>query len=207
MASYDNQGPSEINPRPIRVIQTMGESTFIDWIWFGCFAVFALPFLVWKIIPEPAFATGIWEYVIRIVYVSPFLIAGAVMGFVQSRTKGKLRWRLVRGLKFTFGRKVFTPLENTWLYQIKEIKNNHLHYSAFDNEGVVSVYRLEGFDPTLLSGQQIEGIVRNLTNFFGVNIRFKLISTRVNYTIPAKKVANQEDSMVWTLPVIDMKIE
>jgi hypothetical protein len=79
------------------------------------------------------------------------------------------------------------------LYQIKEIKNNHLHYSAFDNEGVVSVYRLEGFDPTLLSGQQIEGIVSNLTNFFGVNIRFKLISTRVNYTIPAKKIANQED--------------
>jgi hypothetical protein len=79
------------------------------------------------------------------------------------------------------------------LYQIKEIKNNHLHYSAFDNEGVISVYRLEGFDPSLLSGAQVENIVNNLTNFFGVNIRFKLISTRVNYTIPAKKIANQED--------------
>jgi hypothetical protein len=52
---------------------------------------------------------------------------------------------------------------------------------------------LEGFDPSLLSGPQIENIVNNLTNFFGVNIRFKLFSTRVNYHIPAKKIANQQD--------------
>jgi hypothetical protein len=75
------------------------------------------------------------------------------------------------------------------LYELKECKDNHVHYMSVGNEGVMSFYRIEGFDPTLLSPTQVQEIVQNLTNFFSGNIRFKIIAARISYTIPPKKIA------------------
>jgi hypothetical protein len=47
----------------------------------------------------------------------------------------------------------------------------------------------------LLSESQIQNIVDNLTNFFSANIRFKLVSARITYTIPAKKFPIDEEKI------------
>jgi hypothetical protein len=84
-------------------------------------------------------------------------------------------------------------LELKQIYEIKEVKDNHLHYNSLSNEGVISVYRIEGFDPTLLTPAQISNIVGDLTQFFSVNLRFKIVSTRINYVIPAKDIPLKKD--------------
>jgi hypothetical protein len=81
----------------------------------------------------------------------------------------------------------------TQLYAIKETRDNHVHYRESTNEGVLSFYRIEGFDPSLLSNAQIQGIIENLTSFFSANLRFKIVSSRIAYTIPAKKMALEDD--------------
>jgi hypothetical protein len=79
------------------------------------------------------------------------------------------------------------------LYCIKETRENHVHYKNFDIDGVFSVYRIEGYDPSLLEQSRFADITENLANFFGINIRFKLLSLRVSFAIPEKTIKNQKD--------------
>jgi hypothetical protein len=79
------------------------------------------------------------------------------------------------------------------LYSIKETRENHVHYKSADLDGVFSIYRIEGYDPSLLERSSFAGITENLANFFGINIRFKLVSLRVSFAIPEKEIKNQLD--------------
>jgi hypothetical protein len=92
-------------------------------------------------------------------------------------------------MSHVFKRKTVSPIEMTQLYAIKEIKENHIHYKSAGNEGVISIFRIEGYDPSLLEKAQIQGLVEDFTSFFGINSRFKLVSMRIAYTIPPKNIA------------------
>jgi hypothetical protein len=79
------------------------------------------------------------------------------------------------------------------LYAIKETKDNHIHYKTSVTEGVVSCFRIEGFDPSLLEPGQVANLIDSLGTFFSVNIRFKILSMRVTYKVPPKKMALELD--------------
>jgi hypothetical protein len=88
---------------------------------------------------------------------------------------------------------MFKKEEEKQMFDFKEVKQNHLHYKSMGNEGVVSIYRLDGFDPSLLEDAQMSSLLDNFTQLFSVNLRFKIFSTKITYTIPMKKINNTVD--------------
>jgi len=175
--------PMDINPKPVRVVENMGDKSIVDYLWFICFCILAFPLIF---IQFPWSFSPLVSLIVHLLIMSPIVIIGACLAFMQSKTRGKLRWRLGRAIKFMFQNKSFNKIQISQLYSIKETKDNHVHYKNIYSEGVVSIHRIEGFDPSLLSDTQLQSLCIDLQKFFSANIRIKIYSSRISYTIPPK---------------------
>jgi hypothetical protein len=141
-------------------------------------------------IPQAVFSSSDsnMQQILGFVFCLPIVGVGALLAFIQSSANGKLRTRVARSLRFLFTKKMFQPEELVNLYAIKETRENHVHYRSEGSEGVFSVYRINGYDPSLLEEAKFQSLIESLTQFFSVNIRFKLYSTRVAFHIPPKDI-------------------
>lgn len=199
MFQNDSGGISELNPQPIRVIQTMGDVTFKDWAIFLVGMLIAIIFLFlfqdWEVAQKivPDLETEQIYLIIHICLVLPIVLVAAMLAFIQSPQTGKFRTRLFRFFKFMVSKKYITPEEMASLYSIKETRENHVHYKNAESDGVFSIWRLNGYDPSLLEAGKFQALIDSLTEFFSVNIRFKIYCTRVGFHIPSKDFALELD--------------
>jgi hypothetical protein len=111
---------------------------------------------------------------------------------VQDSAKGKLRTRLFRFIKFNFfTKKTIARGEIHGLYEIKEIDGNIIHYKNPIDNGYAAIYRISGFDPSVLSQAARENCIEAMIDTFAVKMRFKIVSCSIAYQIPNKDFANK----------------
>jgi hypothetical protein len=93
-----------------------------------------------------------------------------------------------------FAKKTLVGGEVTTIHAIKEVKNNHMLYKSMTDRGVISIYRIEGFDPQMLNSSEQVGILQTMMSVFEAKFRYKIIACQIKYNVPLKEMALDIDA-------------